>query len=141
MRRYRDRRAGGRARDVPEWENHDAESRHPALSDCGAWTNWAYDNPQHSLGRAPTALAGRLPTPVLRTTVPIMRKFVNSTRLLTLLSTSATSPCPRAGLLPVMAAHTGLIFPGGHRHQDRRTYGVAQANNPIGEGGGPIETF
>src|SRR5262245_783673 len=40
-----------------------------------------------------------------------------------------------------MAAHTGLIFPGCHRHQDRRAYGVAQANDPVGERGGPIETF
>jgi len=34
--RYRDRRAGGRARDVPEWENHNAGSRHSARSDLGA---------------------------------------------------------------------------------------------------------
>src|SRR5262245_23776755 len=82
-----------------------------------------------------------LPMSLFRATVPAMRKLVNSTRLMTSLSTSSTLSCTRAWLLPIMAAHTRLVFPGSHRHQDRCTYGVAQADDSIGERGSPIEAF
>src|SRR5215472_11273848 len=94
-RRYRGRRAGGRGRDVPARENHDAGWRHPAQSDLGAWRSWACNDPQHSLGREHIMLAGSLPMAMLRATVPAMRKLVNSTRLTLPLSTS--SPWSRAG--------------------------------------------
>src|SRR5438309_2428940 len=68
-RRYRDRPAGNRVRDVLEWENHGAGSRHPAQSDLGAWISWACNDPQHGLQRAHTALASSLPTPALRITI------------------------------------------------------------------------
>src|SRR5262245_33289599 len=92
-RRYRGRRAGGCVRDVPERENHGAVFRHPAQSDLGAWIRWACNDPQHGLEREHVVLAGSLPMSRLRTTVPAMRKFVNSTRLMTSLSTSNIALC------------------------------------------------
>src|SRR5262247_4497182 len=79
-RRYRGRRAGDRVCDVPERENPDAVLQHPAQSDLGAWIRWACNDPQRGLKREQVVLAGSLPMSRLRTTVPAMRKFVNSTR-------------------------------------------------------------